>query len=115
MGGNSKINMPLVVAIFCGIMTIIGIVLVGLYPSKFIFICELIQEWNPLNWLICTIVIIVWILLCLPSTTIEVASGFIFGLFGSFLVTIIAKTIASYLAFCIGEYFGGKKLKQKME
>ncbi|OQR95846.1 ATP-binding Cassette (ABC) superfamily [Achlya hypogyna] len=44
------------------------------------------------------------IVLCLPATLFELIAGYVFGFWGGWAISIVAKTAGSCLAFCLGRY-----------
>jgi uncharacterized membrane protein YdjX (TVP38/TMEM64 family) len=55
---------------------------------------------------------VLWILLCMPSTICEVLGGFLFHFWPSLVALTVAKELACCLAFLIGRRVGGNALER---
>jgi uncharacterized membrane protein YdjX (TVP38/TMEM64 family) len=50
--------------------------------------------------------LIVWVLLCLPGTIVDLLAGFIFGFPVGLLTVFLSKNLAANIAFFIGRVLG---------
>lgn len=82
--------------------------------KRIIILINWIQSQGVFGYIYFDLLMILWILLCLPSTAIEMASGFLFGFAKSLVVSIIAKTLGSFIAFLLGKYIFHKLIHRNL-
>lgn len=93
------------------LISIFGIIILlcfTVFPTKqsLLNASEWIQTQGFFGAVVFDIIMIFWIILCLPSTIIEITGGFLFGFWIGLLVNIIGKNIGCLIAFFIGRLAG---------
>lgn len=103
------------------ILFIAGVVLLLYYNKdklpihKIIEVCEWIKL-NPLSGCIIFVPLeVVWIVLCIPATPVEIAAGYIFGFWWGILVNSTAKLAAAIISFVLGRHCIGKYVAKILE
>jgi uncharacterized membrane protein YdjX (TVP38/TMEM64 family) len=93
-----------------GVMVIVTLIIIVYYASDNIpfHLIEDACNWIKRNMLIGALLFIpievIWTVLCIPTTPIELAAGYTFGFGYGFLVDCIAKLIGAALSFFLGRY-----------
>lgn len=94
------------ILIFAALSLIIPAVLFIFLKDQLLMVFDWIQEQGVWGIFYCFLVLLIWIIACLPSTVVELAIGFSLGFATSFAVSITAKTLGSLIAFLIGKCLG---------
>lgn len=59
-----------------------------------------------------TIFLAIWVILLLPCTILEVVPGFLFGFKVGTIISIIGKSVGSYISLVLGRYFLRDRMKE---
>jgi len=67
-------------------------------------VCEWIRHNRVIGALIFVPVEVIWVVFCLPTTPLEVAAGYAFGLGCGFVVDSLGKLLGAVVSFLLGRY-----------
>jgi uncharacterized membrane protein YdjX (TVP38/TMEM64 family) len=90
--------------IFFTVTLVIPPLLLGLLPHQFLFVVKWIHSQGFLGIIYFILLMTVWIVCCMPTTPVELASGFLFGFWRSLIISLIGKTMGSLFAFLFGRF-----------
>jgi len=73
------------------------------FPAKCLQFCEFVQAQGNMGILLYCVAFSVWVILCMPSTILEIVPGFLFGIKTGFAVTMVGKNLGSFTAMLLGQ------------
>jgi len=84
------------------ILLIVGGILMALYHSKLLGLTTWMQDRAPVSALYYGVFVVLWVMLCLPSTFVELCGGFIFGTSLPFSFVCCHSCFHLFLCFFLG-------------
>jgi len=74
-----------------------------------------VQAQGPIGPVLYTIFLVAWVIICLPTSAVELIAGFTFGFWVALLVSYIGKNIGCISAFLIGKSLGRNSVKKLLK
>lgn len=102
------------ILLFGAVTTVIPGLLAYFFRPQLLSVIQWIKQQGFIGYVYFDLFMIGWIVLCLPSTPIELVCGFLFGIYRSFILSITAKTLGSFFSFLIGKYLLHKFINKKI-
>jgi len=72
------------------------------FSQKALAFCEFVQAQGTLGVIIYMLAFTIWVVLCMPSTILEILPGFLFGTKTGFVVCMVGKNLGSFIAMVLG-------------
>lgn len=72
------------------------------FAERALMFCEFVKAQGTLGIVIYTAAFSLWVVLCMPSTILEILPGFLFGTWTGFGVCMVGKNVGSFAAMILG-------------
>lgn len=103
--GLRRARRPVLLALGVTALLVVGSFLVARYKKDLLSAAEWIRGQAPWSAVYYSLIIFVWILLCLPSSLVEMVAGMIYSYPTALATVVVGKQLACNLAFLLGRRF----------
>mmetsp|Transcript_85871 Transcript_85871/g.148697 ORF Transcript_85871/g.148697 Transcript_85871/m.148697 type:complete len:245 (+) Transcript_85871:75-809(+) len=83
------------------------------FAERALMFCEFVKAQGTVGIVIYMVVFSIWVVLCMPSTILEILPGFLFGTWTGFLVCMVGKNVGSFAAMILGRTILEDVMQQK--
>jgi uncharacterized membrane protein YdjX (TVP38/TMEM64 family) len=112
---NDKVKTGLKVLAGLACFLVVRHLLLNNFVARCLAFCDFVQGQGTLGVVIYTLVFAIWVVLCMPSTILEILPGFLFGTKVGFVVCMVGKNLGSFVAMILGRTLLADMVQRKAE